>query len=134
MVSPLPRCRTTCATRGFTLIELLVVLAIVSMLLTLAVPRYFQSVENAKQTVLADNLRQVREILDKFYADSGRYPETLDELVEKNYIKALPFDPVTGSVSTWVIVAPREGVKGKVYNLRSGAPGGDRCGRAIAEL
>lgn len=119
---------------GFTLIELLVVLAIVAMLLTIAVPRYFQSVENAKQTVLVDNLRQTREILDKYYADTGRYPDSLDDLVEKNYLKALPFDPVTGSASTWVIVVPKEGLKGKVFNVRSGAPGLDRFGRTFAEL
>ena len=120
--------------RGFTLIELLVVLAIVAMLLTLAVPRYFQSVENAKQTVLVDNLRQTREILDKHYADTGRYPDSLEDLVEKSYLKALPFDPVTGSASTWTVVAPKEGLKGKVFNIRSSAPGLDRFGRAFAEL
>ena len=119
--------------RGFTLIELLVVLAIVSMLLTLAVPRYFQSVENAKQTVLVDNLRQTREILDKYFADVGRYPDSLDELVEKSYLKALPFDPVANSSKTWVIVPPKDGVRGKVYNIRSGAPGNDRFGTPFAE-
>jgi general secretion pathway protein G len=124
----------TCMASGFTLIELLVVLAIVAMLLTVAVPRYFQSVETAKQTVLVDNLRQTRDILDKYYADAGRYPDTLDELVEKSYLKALPFDPVTGSATTWVIVAPREGVKGKVFNLRSGASGSNRFGQAFSDL
>lgn len=119
---------------GFTLIELLVVLAIVAMLLTLAVPRYFQAVENAKQTVLVDNLRQMREILDKFYADTGRYPDSLDDLVERGYLKALPFDPVTGSTSDWTLVAPKEGLKGKVFNIRSGASGMDRFGRAFTDL
>lgn len=110
------------------------VLAIVSMLLTLSVPRYFQSIENAKQTVLLDNLRQTREILDKYYADTGRYPDSLDDLVDKSYLKALPFDPVTGSASSWVLETPKEGIKGKVFNVRSGAPGLDRFGRPFAEL
>jgi len=119
---------------GFTLIELLVVLAIVSMLLTLAVPRYFQSVETAKETMLVENLRQTREILDKFYADSGSYPETLDELVEKNYLKALPFDPVAKGTQQWILVRPKEGLRGRVADVRSGATGMDRFGRAFGDL
>jgi general secretion pathway protein G len=119
---------------GFTLIELLVVLAIVSMLLSLAVPRYFKTIDNAKETLLVDNLRQTRAILDKFYGDTGRYPESLDELVDKAYLKQVPIDPVTGSSSTWVLVSPRGAVPGKVFNLRSGAGGLDRFGRPFSEL
>jgi general secretion pathway protein G len=119
---------------GFTLIELLVVLAIVSMLLTVAVPRYFQSVETAKQTMLVENLRQTREILDKFYADTGAYPETLEDLVEKNYLKALPFDPVAQGTQQWILVRPKDGVRGRVADVRSGAPGLDRFGRSFADL
>jgi general secretion pathway protein G len=120
--------------RGFTLIELLVVLAIVAMLLSLAAPRYFKSVDHAKHTLLVDNLRQTREIIDKFYSDTGRYPESLDELVDKAYLKATPIDPVTGSATTWILVSPRIGLPGKVFNIRSGAPGTDRFGRPLNEL
>ena len=120
--------------RGFTLIELLVVLSIVSLLLSVAVPRYFQSLDTARETMLAENLRQTRKMLATFYGDTGRYPETLDELVEKNYIKSLPLDPVTGSVTTWLVVNPKEGVRGRVYDIRSGAPGLDRLGRPFGEL
>ena len=122
------RARSHC--RGFTLIELVLVMALIALLLTLAVPRYFQSVETAKQTVLVDNLRLTREVLDKFYADTGAYPETLDELVEKNYLKALPFDPVAQGNQKWILVRPKEGVRGRVADLRSSAPGQDRMGRA----
>src|SRR5205085_9846391 len=79
---------------GFTLIELLVVLAIVALLLTLAVPRFFPSVDSARETILATNLRNTRAVIDQFYSDTGRYPESLDELVEKKYLPSLPFDPV----------------------------------------
>jgi general secretion pathway protein G len=120
--------------KGFTLIELLVVLAIVSMLLSLAVPRYFQSIENAKSTVLVNNLIQLRAIIDKFFADTGRYPDSLDELVDKGYLKDLPVDPVADSSSTWVILAPKEGYRGRVYDIRSGATGVDRFGRPFSEL
>ena len=83
--------------RGFTLIELLVVLSIIALLLSLAVPKYIHSVDVAKEAVLNENLHLVRETIDKFYGDKGRYPESLDELVNEKYLRALPFDPITGS-------------------------------------
>lgn len=119
---------------GFTLIELLVVLAIVSMLLTLAVPRFFSSVDTAKETILVENLRLTRETLDKFYSDVGRYPESLDELVQSQYLKDLPNDPILDSRTSWVIVPPKEGMKGKVFDLRSAAPGKNRLGVPFEQL
>lgn len=119
--------------KGFTLIELLVVLAIVATLLTLVVPRYVDRIDVAKETVLRDNLRGVRDVIDKFYGDQGRFPESLEELVEKNYLKTLPVDPLTDSESTWQIVEVPSGYKGRVYDIRSGAPGNGRNGRPYAE-
>ena len=118
---------------GFTLIELLVVLAIVAVLLTLAVPRYHGQLESAKEAVLRDNLRTTRELIDKFYADTGRYPESLDELVERRYLQTRPVDPVTQSADTWVLVPPPAGHAGTVQGLRSGAKGVARDGRAFSE-
>lgn len=119
---------------GFTLIELLVVLAIVSLLLTLAAPRYFRSIDTSKEIVLVENLRIVRETLDKFYGDNGRYPESLDELVERRYLRSLPFDPLTESTSTWTLVAPGGRAAGKVYDIKSSAEGVTRDGRPFNEL
>lgn len=123
----------TMKTKGFTLIELLVVLGIIALMLTLAVPRYFPSVDKSKEVVLADNLRSVRQVIDQYYGDTGRYPDSLEQLVEKKYLRSLPFDPVADSDAVWVIIPPEEGGKGGVYNIKSGAPGNDRSGKPYAD-
>ncbi len=119
--------------RGFTLIELLVVLGIVALLLTLAVPRFFPSIDSAKETILGDNLRNTRLVIDQYYADTGRYPDSLEQLVEKRYLRSLPVDPLTESTSTWVLLPPEDASKGAVYSIKSGAPGNDRSGKPYAE-
>ncbi len=118
---------------GFTLIELLVVLAIVSTLMLLVAPRYFQKVDASREVVLRDNLRTVRDVIDKFYGDTGRYPESLEELVEKKYLRALPVDPITESATTWQIVPVPDGGEGAVYDIRSGAEGTAGDGKKYAE-
>ena len=119
--------------RGFTLIELLVVLGIVALLLTLAVPRFFPSIDGAKETILADNLRNTRAVVDQYRSDTGRYPESLEQLVEQKYLREIPLDPVTESRETWILESPQEGEQGGFSNLRSGAPGNDRRGRPYLE-
>lgn len=123
----------TMKTKGFTLIELLVVLGIVALMLTLAVPRYFPSIDKSKEVVLADNLRNVRQVLDQYYGDTGRYPDSLEQLVDKKYLRAMPVDPITDSDTTWVIVPPEDASKGGVYNIKSGAPGNDRSGKPYSD-
>jgi general secretion pathway protein G len=120
-------------TCGFTLIELLVVMTIISVLLTIAVPRYLGNVNKANEAVLKENLFSVRDVLDKFYADTGRYPSSLDELVSRKYLRKVPVDPVTGSADTWVLIAPEDKQKSGIYNIRSGAPGASRDGSAYIE-
>jgi len=118
---------------GFTLIELLVVLTIIGMLLTLAVPRYFHSVDKSKETVLRENLSIVRDSLDKYYSDNGKYPDSLDDLVTKKYLRAIPRDPITQSATTWTIVAPDDPKMGGVYDIKSGATGNGLDGTPYAE-
>ena len=116
------------AARGFTLIELLVVMAIVATLLTLAVPRYFNSVDQSKEVALRHDLAMLREAIDRHFADTGRYPESLEELVTKRYLRSLVPDPITESSKTWLVVAPENRELGAVYDVRSGAPGKGRDG------
>jgi general secretion pathway protein G len=119
--------------RGFTLIELLVVLGIVALLLTLAVPRFFPKIDSTKETILAENLRNTRAVIDQFHEDTGRYPDSLQQLVEKKYLSALPFDPIADSDSAWIAVPPQDGDKGGIYDIHSGAPGAGRNGKPYAE-
>jgi general secretion pathway protein G len=109
--------------RGFTLIELLVVLAIVATLLTLAVPRYFGSIDKSKETVLRENLNQMRDAISRYYADKGKYPESLDTLAADKYLRSVPLDPITESRTTWLMLRPEDPQKGGVYDVRSGAAG-----------
>lgn len=117
---------------GFTLIELLVVLSIIAVLLTLSVPRYFQSIDTAKEKVLAENLQVTRDTINKFYGDTGRYPESLEELVEKKYLRSLPFDPV--SELDFTIVPPDDGRKGKVYDIKTKAIGRAHSGILFSQF
>lgn len=118
---------------GFTLIELLVVMAIIALLLSLAAPRYFKSVEKAKESVLRENLALTRQALDKYYGDNGKYPESLDQLVSRKYMRSLPLDPITDSSATWIIVPPDVPEKGAVFDLKSGAMGNARDGTEFKE-
>ncbi len=90
--------------RGFTLIELLVVLAIIGMLLMIAVPRYYHTLQRSRETILRHDLSVMRDAIDKYYGDRGGYPQALPSLVDKRYLRAIPVDPITQSAATWVVV------------------------------
>lgn len=107
--------------RGFTLIELLVVMSIIATLLTIALPKYFHSVERSKENVLKSDLSILREAIDKFYGDRGRYPESLDELVERRYLKAVPIDPITEKNDTWVLQLPEPNNPNSMMDVHSGS-------------
>lgn len=109
--------------RGFTLIEMLVVMAIVALLLSIALPRYFGAVQKSKEVTLQENLKVLRVTLDKYYADHGAYPETLEELVSSKYLKAVPVDPITESSESWIAIpSDSDDVKG-IVDVKSGASG-----------
>jgi len=115
---------------GFTLIELLVVLAVIATLLTIALPRYFSGLEKSREALLQQDLAMLRETLDKYYGDKGKYPDALDELVSSKYLRKLPVDPMTDSNATWVSIPPDQPELGGVYDVRSGAEGVARDGTA----
>ena len=108
---------------GFTLIELIIVMAIIATLLTIAVPRYYASLDRSKEAVLKENLYQMRDSIGKYYADKGKYPATLDALASDKYLRKVPVDPITESAETWVVVPPQDPEKGGVFDVKSGAQG-----------
>lgn len=120
--------------RGFTLIELIVVMTIVATLLTLALPRYFAGVDRANEAVLRENLLIMRNALDQFHADTGKYPSSLDDLVTKKYLRSVPIDPFTETTSTWQLLPPPadSGTTG-VYDVRSGAKGANHAGKPFSD-
>jgi general secretion pathway protein G len=110
--------------RGFTLIELLVVMSVIATLLTIAVPRYFQHLDRAREASLRESLAVMRDALDKYRGDTGNYPETLEELVTKRYLRKVPPDPITESAESWVLVPPPDAPgQRKIWDIRSGAEG-----------
>lgn len=99
-------CRQRKSAAGFTLIELLIVMTIIGILAAISVPNYQGGVIKAREAVLREDLYGLRSAIDQFYADTGRYPDTLKEMVEQRYLREVPMDPFTRSNDAWVTVAP----------------------------
>ncbi|MBI3231349.1 MAG: type II secretion system protein [Burkholderiales bacterium] len=108
---------------GFTLIELLVVMAIIGLLLTVALPRYFGSIDKSKEVALKENLQVLRTGIDRYMADRGRYPDSLSDLVTNKYFRSVPIDPITDSATTWVLVTSTDIDKPGIEDVKSGAIG-----------
>jgi len=120
-------------TRGFTMIELMVALAILAMILTIAAPKYFGNVDAARENTLREDLFVMRDAIDKHFADQGRYPDSLNDLVAKRYLRAVPVDPITQKSNTWVVKSPADTALGAVYDVQSGAPNKARDGTAYKD-
>ena len=134
-----------CATRsgtlrsaGFTLIELLIVIALISILATMGLVQYKNSVQSTREAVLRTDLFRMRDAIDQYYADKAKYPATLDALVTDGYMRSLPEDPLTKSADTWQTV-PAEpdpanpSAEPGIYNVKSGAPGTALDGSAFSD-
>lgn len=109
--------------KGFTLIELLVVMAIIATLLSIVAPKYFNSIEKAKESALRQDLGVMRNAIDQFYSDFGKYPIDLAELVDKRYLRNIPKDPFTESDKTWIEIPPKNETEPGVYDVQSGYTG-----------
>ena len=114
--------------RGFTLIEIIIVFALIGILVGLALPRYQHSRHRAQEAVLKEDLFQMRKLIDQYYSDKGKYPATLRTLVEENYLRTLPIDPMTGSADTWQEIKDQPsyeeivpGVEYGIVDVRSGS-------------
>jgi len=105
--------------KGFTLIELLVVMAIIAVLMSIAVPRYFQQTERAREVVLKHNINVLRLSLDDYLRDNGDYPDSLESLIDRQYLRQLPLDPITDKRTSWVL---KENEEGKIIDVHSGSP------------
>lgn len=119
---------------GFTLLELIVVIAIIGILATIAMPAMKDVPRRANEAVLKTNLRTMRDVIDQHYGDKGKYPTSLQSLVDTGYLRKIPIDPITKSRDTWIPVyeeidpnnppAETESEEGQpgIVDVRSGSP------------
>lgn len=111
---------------GFTLIELLIIMSVIGILFAIAAPNYKNSLIKARESVLMEDLFQMRSAIDAYYADNGRYPDSLEDLQEGKYLRTIPRDPFTRSSGTWITIPPAfsssgELAEGQVFDVRSGS-------------
>jgi general secretion pathway protein G len=124
--------------RGFTLVELLVVISLISILAAMALVNYRNGVVRSQESVLKTDLFRMRDAIDQYYADKGKYPASLDALVTDGYMRAVPEDPITNSKDTWQTV-PAEpdplnpSAEPGIYDVKSGAPGAALDGSNYAD-
>jgi general secretion pathway protein G len=123
---------------GWTLIELLIVISLIMILSAIALSAYRDSVTAAKEAALMSNLQQMREAIDQYYADKGRYPDSIQTLVSDGYLRAVPKDPFTSSTDTWTTdQAESQGgsmtASPGIYDVKSGSDGTARDGSRYAD-
>jgi general secretion pathway protein G len=121
-------------TRGFTLVELLVVMAIIGLLLSIVAPRYIGTLERSKETALKQDLVVMREAISNFHHDLNRYPENLEELVQKKYLRTIPVDPITDRSDMWVSVYSTDSSEPGLVDVTSGAQGATNDGVPFEQL
>ena len=121
MAIPYKNTRIKESEHGFTLIEMMIVVAIISILATMAMPGFQRQLIRAKETSLRRSLFIMRDTIDQYFADHGRYPDILQDLADKKYIRQLPMDPFTGQSNSWITIPPEGFAEGNVYDVHSGS-------------
>ena len=107
--------------RGYTLIEMMIVISIISILATMALPSFQKQLVRAKETNLRRSLFIMRDTIDQYFADHGRYPDSLQDLESGKYVRQIPMDPITGSPDTWITIPPEGFAEGNIYDVHSGS-------------
>lgn len=119
--------------KGFSLLELMIAMFILIILISVALPTYQRSVQHAKETVLKENLWQMRKAIDQYASDKGKYPQSLEDLVEGKYLREMPVDPVADT-KEWKTIMGEDPLKpdgGQVLkDVKSTAEGTDSSGQA----
>ncbi|MCP5116678.1 MAG: prepilin-type N-terminal cleavage/methylation domain-containing protein [bacterium] len=130
--------RPTHKSAGFTVIEILIVMTVISILVSLAVPLYQQSIIRAKESVLKNNLFTIRVVIDEYTFDKKKAPQSLEDLVADGYFRQVPIDPMTGASDTWVVIMEDaltsvDQTEPGIFDVRSGSDGVSLEGTAYAE-
>lgn len=112
--------------RGFTMIELIVVMTVIGLLVSMALPRYMGTLDRGRDQIIQHDLATMRQAIDRHYGDRGSYPDRLEDLVTRRYLRAIPLNPRT-ETADWLVIAPPSGARGMVYDVRDPA---DPEGRA----
>jgi general secretion pathway protein G len=124
--------------RGFTLMEMLIVVALIGIIAAIAVGQYRGAIQKAKEAVLKENLYVMRTSINNYFADKGRYPTDLYALVDDNYLRDVPVDPITQSADTWIEEFPEYdagdiSTEPGIVDVRSGAEGFAMDGTSFSE-
>lgn len=123
---------------GFTMVELLMVMAVITILISIAVPYYQKTLIRSKESLLKNNLFTMRTVIDEFTIDKGKAPQSLNDLVQEGYLRAVPTDPFTGQDNTWKIImedgqnAVNQSEPG-IFDVRSGSDKMSLEGSAYSE-